>query len=193
MTQAPVASISRRPETNSDDAAHTQRIIGITQRRESPHFIICDSSMRVLFSSPGVDPELLGRETLKSLESRCRESRTSRTTAFHAYSDDTVLRIVPLGEQLFGCVAIFVDTFSRRGSIFEAAKTFGLTKRESEVLQLLIRGTTTTEIADALCVAEGTAGDHVKSVMRKTGTSKRLDLVSKVFKLEQDIAAEQLA
>jgi DNA-binding NarL/FixJ family response regulator len=96
---------------------------------------------------------------------------------YQAFDNDTVLRIVPLGAKLFGCVAIFIDAFSRRGSVFEAAKLYGLTKRESEVLQLLIRGNTNPEIANELCVAESTAGDHIKSLMRKTKSTKRVQLL----------------
>lgn len=191
MNRQSALEIGAEAELHSDDSAHTRRIIGIAQRRESPHFLICDASMNLLFASPEVDLAMSSKETLKELGPACHESRTRRTTIFHAYGSETVLRIVPLGAQLFGCVAIFVDSFSHRGSIFEAARVFGLTKRESEVLQLLVRGTTTADIGNILCIAESTAGDHIKSVMRKTGSSKRVELISKVFNLEQDLAAQQ--
>jgi DNA-binding CsgD family transcriptional regulator len=170
-----------------DMSALGRRSIGITKRREPPRFIICDASMRVLFATAGLDHL---KDDLEALQPKCRESTLSKTTMFHAYDDETVLRIVPLDGHLFACVAIFVDGFSRRGSIFRAAKQFGLTKRESEVLQMLVRVKSNSDIAESLCVAESTVADHVKSIMRKLGTSKRAALVSKVFNLEQDIAAE---
>ena len=148
--------------------------------------------MQVLCASPGIEQELPLNEVLRSLEPRCRKSRTSKTILFEAYDDETVVRIVPLVGKLFGCVAIFIDAFGHRGSVFEAAKRFGLTKRESEVLQLILRATTNTDIAHILYVAESTIGDHVKSIMRKMNTSKRIELIGKVFNLEQDISAEQL-
>jgi DNA-binding CsgD family transcriptional regulator len=173
-----------------DTSALGRRSIGIAKRREPPRFIICDASMRVLFATAGLDHISCFKDGLEALQLKCRESTLSKTTSFHAYDDETVLRIIPLDGHLFACVAIFVDGFSRRGSIFRAAKQFGLTKREAEVLQMLIRVKSNSEIAESLCVAESTVSDHVKSIMRKLGTSKRAALVSKVFNLEQDIAAE---
>jgi DNA-binding CsgD family transcriptional regulator len=139
-----------------------------------------------------VDPALLSVDTLKPLQLACRELRVTGKTMYQAFDNDTVLRIVPLGAKLFGCVAIFIDAFSRRGSVFEAAKLYGLTKRESEVLQLLIRGNTNPEIANELCVAESTAGDHIKSLMRKTKSTKRVQLLGKVFNLQHDILPDEL-
>jgi DNA-binding CsgD family transcriptional regulator len=167
-----------------------RRNIGIAKRREAPRFIICDASMRVLFATAGLDHAALFKDGLESIQPMCRETILTKTTVFHSYDDDTILRIVALDGQQFACVAIVVDSFGRRGSIFKAAKQFGLTKRESEVLQMLIKGKANSEVAERLCVAESTVADHVKSIMRKAGTSKRGALVSKVFDLEQDIAAE---
>lgn len=177
----------------ADEPAHKRRIIGLSKRRDSPRFLICNASMNLLFASPGVDCELLSEHTRKSLEPMCKESRATGAATYHAFDDDTVLRIVPLSAELFGCVAIFIDAFGRRGSVFEAAKLYGLTKRESEVLQLLIRGSTNAEIADDLCVAESTVGDHVKSLMRKTKSTKRVQLVGRVFELEHDLSEEAVS
>jgi DNA-binding CsgD family transcriptional regulator len=176
-----------------EEPAHQRRIIGLSKRRVPPRFLICNASMSLLFASPDVDSVFLSEHTLKSLEPMCKGSRATGAPTYHAFDDDTVLRIVPLSAELFGCVAIFIDAFGRRGSVFEAAKLYGLTKRESEVLQLLIRGSTNAEIADDLCVAESTVGDHVKSLMRKTKSTKRVQLVGKVFELEHDLSEEAVS
>jgi DNA-binding CsgD family transcriptional regulator len=168
-----------------DPSAQRRRAIGISKRRESPRFIICDASMRVLFATPGLESIISIEGGLEPLEPQCRHSLTSRTTVFHPYDDETVLRIVPLSNHLFGCVAIFVDTYGHRGSVFEAAKRFGLTKREAEVLQMVIYGKSNSEIAELLFIAESTVADHTKSLMRKLAASNRVELVAKVYKLEQ--------
>jgi DNA-binding CsgD family transcriptional regulator len=173
-----------------DRSALSRRNIGIAKRREPSRFVICDASMRVVFATAGLDHAALFKDGLESIQPMCRESVLSKATIFHNYDDETILRIVPLDGQQFACVAIFVDIFGRRGSIFKAAKQFGLTKRESEVLQMLIQSKSSSEIAESLCVAESTVADHVKSIMRKAGTSKRAALVSKVFDLDHDIASE---
>jgi DNA-binding CsgD family transcriptional regulator len=172
-------------EQHSDDA-HARRIVGIAKRHATPRFIICDAFMNVVSVSPELDESLTSPQTLASLAPYCRKS-TKAAPVFHVYNDESVLRIVPLDGMLSSGVIIFVEEFSHRGPIFEAAKTFRLTKRESETLQLVLRGKTNAEIADSLFVAESTVGDHVKSVMRKMNASKRGQLISKIFDLEQEL------
>jgi DNA-binding CsgD family transcriptional regulator len=162
-------------------------MIALSQRREAPQFLICNASMQVLFASPELNSTLASQETLTSIEPYCRQSRMTRAALFHAL-DETVLRIIPLNAQMFGCVAIFVDSFSHRGSLFEAAKTFGLTRRESQVLQLLLLNNAVSAIAEQLYIAGSTVRDHIKSIMRKTASSKRAELIGKVFNVENDLA-----
>jgi DNA-binding CsgD family transcriptional regulator len=177
----------------SDEAARKRQLIGIMKRRQQSPFAICDASMRVLFASHDNVDHILSGDGADLLVDWCRESRLSKGTVVRAYDDETVVRIVPLGPNMFGCVAIFVEVFSHRGSIFEATKTFGLTRRESEVLQLLLAGKTTTQIADALSVAESTAADHTGSIMRKAGVSRRAELICKIFNPEIDLGLKPLA
>ena len=190
MTHELILDENDTNEGRPDEANHARRIVGIAQRRAAPPFFICDPFMNVLSASPELDPALNSREALALLAPICHESRTSKTTIVHFYNVETVLRIVPLSAALSGCVALFVDSFARRGSIFEAAKTFGLTKRELHVLQLLVSGKANAEIAAALYVAESTVGDHLKSVMRKMDVSTRGELIAKVFNLEHDLPGE---
>jgi DNA-binding CsgD family transcriptional regulator len=191
MPQAsPDVSKRQSESARANSLAHRNRIVGVAQRRESPRFVICDSAMQVLCASPGIERDFPLDEALGTLAPRCRESRASETVLLEAYDDDTVLRIVPLAGKFFGCVAIFIDAFAHRGSVAEAAKNFGLTKRESEVVPLILRGISNVDIAEALCVSECTIGDHVKSIMRKMNASKRIEIIGKVFNLDQDIAAD---
>jgi DNA-binding CsgD family transcriptional regulator len=165
----------------------SRRAIEIVSQRVSTPFVICDSGMHVMYSS-ATFPYKLALGSIDRLAPLCHESLQSNRTIFHAHDEESVLRIVPLGTGLAGCVAIFVDTFNARGSVEAAARTFGLTKRETEVLKLLVAGSTNGEIARLLFVAASTAGDHVKSVMRKTGTTKRTEVVGKILQLDQNVA-----
>ena len=146
--------------------------------------------MRVLSGTPGVEA-IFTADSLQELKPHSRQSLASGTTVFHPFDDETVLRIVPLSDRMFGCVAIFIDTYSHRGSIFKAAETYGLTKRETTVLQMIIEGKTNPDIAQELFISDGTVGDHVKSVMRKLRVSKRIELITKIYHVNTEIHDEQ--
>lgn len=52
----------------------------------------------------------------------------------------------------------------------------GLTPREREILEYVIAGRTYAEIAASLVISEKTVSSHISNLLRKTGTSNRLDL-----------------
>lgn len=64
-----------------------------------------------------------------------------------------------------------------RMSLF--ARAYGLTARESELLQLLASGDDTRALAQALFVSEHTVQDHLKSMFAKTGCHSRWTLLAR--------------
>jgi DNA-binding CsgD family transcriptional regulator len=58
---------------------------------------------------------------------------------------------------------------------------YGLTGREQEVTQLVLRGGSTTELALALGVSPNTVQQHLKSIFGKTDVNSRGELVAKVY------------
>lgn len=58
-----------------------------------------------------------------------------------------------------------------------AAHTYELTRREEEVLALLLRGRTRSEIARELFVSGDTVKTHIRNLYRKTGVAGKDELV----------------
>lgn len=56
------------------------------------------------------------------------------------------------------------------------ADKMGLTARETEVLNLLVRGRTVQDVCDELVIARGTAKHHVSNIYRKLGVGDRRSL-----------------
>lgn len=63
-----------------------------------------------------------------------------------------------------------------------AARTFELTRREEEVLALLLEGRTRSEIARELFVSGDTVKTHVRNLYRKTGVAGKDELVEAMGK-----------
>jgi DNA-binding CsgD family transcriptional regulator len=59
--------------------------------------------------------------------------------------------------------------------------TYGLTRRESEVLSWVLRGRSNRQIANALRISEYTVQDHLKAIYLKTGVCSRAELPGRIF------------
>jgi DNA-binding NarL/FixJ family response regulator len=91
------------------------------------------------------------------------------------HSGDAVVAPSTTRRLLEHFVASAPDRGTARGFADDRLET--LTEREREVLQLVARGRSNTEIAEELVVAEATVKTHVGRVLAKTGTRDRVQLV----------------
>jgi DNA-binding CsgD family transcriptional regulator len=60
-------------------------------------------------------------------------------------------------------------------------KAYGLTAREEEVAQVILRGATNIQAAQSLKISPHTVSDHIKAVFEKTGARTRGELSATVF------------
>jgi DNA-binding CsgD family transcriptional regulator len=162
----------RRPHTPSAPASPD-----VLSRRLGPTFCIIDSDLTVLCKSPGADVEGL----LAHARSQIAAVVASGEAAAVPLEDDAILRIVPLRGAQSDTFAVLVERQRARGNYAAAAKRYALTRREVDVLRLIIANHTTTEIAGKLCISETTVSDHVKGLFRKTGCNRRTELLTKLF------------
>jgi DNA-binding CsgD family transcriptional regulator len=59
--------------------------------------------------------------------------------------------------------------------------SYGLTRREGQITQLVLRGLSTAEVSEELHIAPNTVRDHFKSIFDKVGVRSRRELVGQVF------------
>ena len=58
---------------------------------------------------------------------------------------------------------------------------YGLTRREGQITQLVLRGHSTAEVSEELHITPNTVRDHFKSIFDKVGVRSRRELVGQVF------------
>jgi DNA-binding CsgD family transcriptional regulator len=86
-----------------------------------------------------------------------------------------------LGTPGSGEIAIFIQRAHPTLIAPLLLKAYGLTPREQEVTQLILRGATTMQAAQRLTISPHTVGDHMKSIFEKTGARTRGELSASVF------------
>jgi DNA-binding CsgD family transcriptional regulator len=80
-----------------------------------------------------------------------------------------------------GHVAVFIQRAHPMLVAPLLLRAYGLTDREQEVAQLVLRGATTAGAAQRLSISPHTVNDHLKAVFDKTGARTRGELSAKLF------------
>jgi DNA-binding CsgD family transcriptional regulator len=113
------------------------------------------------------------------------ESTTQQLTAFSPKHGRVAIEVrsAPLrvDGRVVGILAIvwrYTPTSAETCSVAASLQLDRLTPRQHEVLRLLHRGASTREIATTLGIADETARNHIRSLLRKLGVHSRLEAVA---------------
>lgn len=81
---------------------------------------------------------------------------------------------------------IILEKIGRRQefTLEDAKVRFGLTERETVVIEHLLKGWTNKEIANAIGISEQTVKEHIKHIMDKTKTSTRTGILVAILQGE---------
>jgi DNA-binding CsgD family transcriptional regulator len=77
------------------------------------------------------------------------------------------------------------------GRAAASSDTFGLSKRELEVLRLIAQGRTNREIGDRLFISQKTVGVHVGNILAKLGVSGRVEAAAVAIRLGLESGGQQ--
>ena len=168
---------ARKPGTGEGDV----RAASFVKRRVPPRFFIIDENLKVLSISPGAAIDELIPEALV----RLAECDALGEATLFPLDDDTWLRTVPLEGAWCDATVVFVESGEVRGSIHRAAQRYALSKREIDVLRLMLDNHSNGNIARLLFIAESTVCDHIKSIYRKTQSTRRTELIGKLLQGEE--------
>jgi DNA-binding CsgD family transcriptional regulator len=94
-----------------------------------------------------------------------------------------VLRAAPIRDRdgLTSQVAVTVETAAAAKIVPLLVAAHGFTERECEVVQHVLRGSSTNEIAAALHLSPYTVQDHLKTIFDKAGVTSRGSLTAQIF------------
>jgi DNA-binding NarL/FixJ family response regulator len=80
-----------------------------------------------------------------------------------------------------------VRNLVRRSRPLAPGAVTGLTKREREVLQLLVEGLRSEEIASRLFISRKTVGTHIEHILRKLGVRSQAQAVAVAYRRQLEV------
>ena len=132
-------------------------------------------------------PRMTGFELLRKVHEANLFPKVIFTTAYNKYAVkaikamafDYLLKPIDLDE-LNECIQRLLRDKEKRHhfKIPDLSLVEPLTKREQEVLELVVEGKTSYEIAEELYIGKTTADSHRKNILEKTGAKNTAELIS---------------
>lgn len=70
--------------------------------------------------------------------------------------------------------------------ISKALRNHGISKREVEILSLVVKGESNLEIAQKLCITESAIKSHLSNIYRKLGVKSRAQAIVRLLEARKD-------
>lgn len=164
-----------------------QQYEDLLRQRKWPAFWVIDEDIRVVLRLPGEGdlPQDIER-LVGDLLSEARETGTDRLPLARLLHRKVLVRTAPLEGKYGPLTAVFVEIFETRNQLSAGSRKFGLTNRERHVLGHLAFGDRTAAIADKLGIAPSTVTLHIKSIMAKTESHTRAEMLARIIAHDAD-------
>jgi DNA-binding CsgD family transcriptional regulator len=129
-------------------------------------------------------------ETVRELTSAWSADSTKQPGVAHPVPF-LVVRTQPMSGPAGFFIGVRIDRFEPPNSLTGAATRFHISPREVQVLALLLDGNHLDQIANKLHITSSTVQDHIKSMLDKTESRNRSELIARVLGWESTPSVRQ--
>jgi DNA-binding CsgD family transcriptional regulator len=120
-------------------------------------------------------------ETVRKLTSAWTADDASRQPGIARPVPFLVVRTRPMAGPTGLFIGVSIERSKPAHSLTAAAARFRISPREVQVLALLLDGAQLNEAAKRLHITSSTVQDHIKSLLEKTGTENRSEMIAKIL------------
>jgi DNA-binding CsgD family transcriptional regulator len=162
-------------------------------------FYVLDRDMRIVLAwSASAPPGSLTADRLPPVLEACVRELTAGWASDGANAPG-VARPVPSlvlrAHPLLGPAGLFVgvrlDRYQPPNSLSGVAARFHITPREVQVLALLLDGLHLVQVGERLYITSSTVQDHIKSMLDKTASRNRSELIARMLGWEPESEARE--
>lgn len=120
-------------------------------------------------------------EAVRKLTTAWTEDAATRKPGMARPVPFLVVRTRPMAGPAGLFIGVSLERSKPARSLTNAAARFRISPREVQVLALLLDGRQLNEIAEQLHITSSTVQDHIKSLLQKTETENRSEMIAKIF------------
>lgn len=151
------------------------------QSRAQPTIYLLDSqgNVALISGTGGLHPASMPAD-IEPIARQLARRQDQSAHMFLSAAGEYVVQVTPFEGVLGSYTLVMLTAFKPRGDIRAKARAHGLTRRETDIVQLLSKGESTLQIAEALGIATTTVLQYIKTALAKTSTHSRLELLAKL-------------